>query len=185
MARQLLPRPALARAAPALAAFVGLMALLWFQLIPAAGGPVSVDTHHTRLHLLTTAVYGAAFLLVLLLATHGRRLRLLALALVFSGVFQALLAIFLHAARAKVTLGYFEVDHALRAFGSNKKQRRLSEGCLLYTSDAADDMQCVDLGGRRIIKKKKKIKKDAKVEEATMKNQKAASQKTTKVRSIT
>ena len=27
------------------------------------------------------------------------------------------------------------------------------EGCLLYTSDAADDMQCVDLGGRRIIKK--------------------------------
>ena len=28
--------------------------------------------------------------------------------------------------------------------------------CLLYTSDAADDMQCVDLGGRRIIKKKRK-----------------------------
>jgi len=27
--------------------------------------------------------------------------------------------------------------------------------CLLYTSDAADDMQCVDLGGRRIIKNKK------------------------------
>ena len=25
--------------------------------------------------------------------------------------------------------------------------------CLLYTSDAADEMQCVDLGGRRIIKK--------------------------------
>ena len=25
------------------------------------------------------------------------------------------------------------------------------ESCLLYTSDAADDMQCVDLGGRRII----------------------------------
>ena len=25
--------------------------------------------------------------------------------------------------------------------------------CLLYTSDAADDMQCVDLGGRRLIKK--------------------------------
>ena len=27
--------------------------------------------------------------------------------------------------------------------------------CLLYTSDAADDLLCVDLGGRRIIKKKK------------------------------
>ena len=29
----------------------------------------------------------------------------------------------------------------------------ISNTCLLYTSDAADDMQCVDLGGRRIIKK--------------------------------
>ena len=27
--------------------------------------------------------------------------------------------------------------------------------CLLYTSDAADDLLCVDLGGRRTIKKKK------------------------------
>ena len=27
--------------------------------------------------------------------------------------------------------------------------------CLLYTSDAADDLHCVDLGGRRDIKKKK------------------------------
>ena len=26
--------------------------------------------------------------------------------------------------------------------------------CLLYTSDAADDLLCVDLGGRRILKKK-------------------------------
>ena len=26
--------------------------------------------------------------------------------------------------------------------------------CLLYTSDAADDLLCVDLGGRRLIKKK-------------------------------
>src|SRR5450756_3226013 len=30
--------------------------------------------------------------------------------------------------------------------------------CLLYTSDAADDLLCVDLGGRRIIKKKKNNK---------------------------
>src|SRR5680860_1469463 len=28
----------------------------------------------------------------------------------------------------------------------------LPETCLLYTSDAADDLLCVDLGGRRIIK---------------------------------
>src|SRR5450756_1092882 len=31
--------------------------------------------------------------------------------------------------------------------------------CLLYTSDAADDLLCVDLGGRRIIKKKKTHRK--------------------------
>src|SRR5665811_1220027 len=30
------------------------------------------------------------------------------------------------------------------------------ERCLLYTSDAADDLTRVDLGGRRIIKKKRK-----------------------------
>src|SRR5664279_6468676 len=30
--------------------------------------------------------------------------------------------------------------------------------CLLYTSDAADEEDSVDLGGRRIIKKKKKHK---------------------------
>ena len=32
----------------------------------------------------------------------------------------------------------------------------LTRGCLLYTSDAADDLLCVDLGGRRIIKKIKR-----------------------------
>ena len=30
-------------------------------------------------------------------------------------------------------------------------------GCLLYTSDAADERSSVDLGGRRIIKKKKNL----------------------------
>ena len=29
-----------------------------------------------------------------------------------------------------------------------------NKSCLLYTSDAADDTPCVDLGGRRMIKKK-------------------------------
>ena len=29
--------------------------------------------------------------------------------------------------------------------------------CLLYTSDAADDLLCVDLGGRRIIQKQKTL----------------------------
>ena len=33
------------------------------------------------------------------------------------------------------------------------------KGCLLYTSDADDDLLCVDLWGRRIIKKKHKTEK--------------------------
>ena len=32
--------------------------------------------------------------------------------------------------------------------------------CLLYTSDAADEEDSVDLGGRRVIKKKKKTHED-------------------------
>ena len=32
----------------------------------------------------------------------------------------------------------------------------MSVTCLLYTSDAADERSSVDLGGRRIIKKKKR-----------------------------
>ena len=39
------------------------------------------------------------------------------------------------------------------ALGAARKPR----ACLLYTSDAADDLHCVDLGGRRIIKKKNTI----------------------------
>ena len=37
-----------------------------------------------------------------------------------------------------------------------RAQRNFTEfyDCLLYTSDAADDLRCVDLGGRRFIKKK-------------------------------
>ena len=37
--------------------------------------------------------------------------------------------------------------------------------CLLYTSDAADEEDSVDLGGRRIINKKNKKKKRKKMSE--------------------
>ena len=40
-------------------------------------------------------------------------------------------------------------DHVLDVVG-------VPRACLLYTSDAADERSSVDLGGRRIIKKKKK-----------------------------
>ncbi|VTU49192.1 ABC-type proline/glycine betaine transport system, ATPase component [Lactobacillus paracasei ATCC 334] [Lacticaseibacillus rhamnosus] len=44
----------------------------------------------------------------------------------------------------------------IRALAANQDLILMDEpyGCLLYTSDAADDTPCVDLGGRRIITKK-------------------------------
>ena len=54
---------------------------------------------------------------------------------------------------------YFILRWINRADRSERAAQREAEKdaqlwyCLLYTSDAADDMQCVDLGGRRIIKK--------------------------------
>src|SRR5450756_1517933 len=53
-------------------------------------------------------------------------------------------------------LAQFARDHRphaeplLEATGGLVQQH--AEACLLYTSDAADDLLCVDLGGRRIIK---------------------------------
>ena len=38
-----------------------------------------------------------------------------------------------------------------------EKEKYLLRICLLYTSDAADERSSVDLGGRRIIKKKTKV----------------------------
>ena len=40
------------------------------------------------------------------------------------------------------------------AAGDGVPERAASWCCLLYTSDAADERSSVDLGGRRIIKKK-------------------------------
>ena len=48
---------------------------------------------------------------------------------------------------------------ALNGWGASFKLNEKAEdiNCLLYTSDAADERSSVDLGGRRIIKKKKNI----------------------------
>ena len=46
-------------------------------------------------------------------------------------------------------IGRREGEAETRCFGTQDQH------CLLYTSDAADERSSVDLGGRRIIKKKK------------------------------
>eukprot|EP00657_Telonema_sp_P-1_P000698 TRINITY_DN11369_c0_g1_i1.p1 TRINITY_DN11369_c0_g1~~TRINITY_DN11369_c0_g1_i1.p1 ORF type:complete len:106 (-),score=46.81 TRINITY_DN11369_c0_g1_i1:26-343(-) len=60
-------------------------------------------------------------------------------------------------ALAAVGIGeeYGEVDVVPLSIVKPIQLGRVKEkSCLLYTSDAADDLLCVDLGGRRIIKKK-------------------------------
>eukprot|EP00657_Telonema_sp_P-1_P011483 TRINITY_DN662_c0_g1_i1.p1 TRINITY_DN662_c0_g1~~TRINITY_DN662_c0_g1_i1.p1 ORF type:complete len:261 (-),score=68.83 TRINITY_DN662_c0_g1_i1:66-848(-) len=49
----------------------------------------------------------------------------------------------------------FDQEGTRKAFVSlSRATTHYYNACLLYTSDAADDLLCVDLGGRRIIKKK-------------------------------
>ena len=54
------------------------------------------------------------------------------------------------------TLGALYHNHPVQVDIAGSVDSIYNITCLLYTSDAADDMQCVDLGCRRIIKKKKK-----------------------------
>ena len=49
-----------------------------------------------------------------------------------------------------------EIRNLNQSYARKSEQvKALSDSCLLYTSDAADERSSVDLGGRRIIKKKK------------------------------
>ena len=51
-------------------------------------------------------------------------------------------------------LGFINLVEAEELPATPANQTAYTITCLLYTSDAADDLLCVDLGGRRIIKKK-------------------------------
>ena len=51
-------------------------------------------------------------------------------------------------------LGAVDITDVPPAIAANRVIAR-PMGCLLYTSDAADERSSVDLGGRRIINKKK------------------------------
>ena len=48
------------------------------------------------------------------------------------------------------------LDRQTQLIGQREPAQRLARlhACLLYTSDAADERSSVDLGGRRILKKK-------------------------------
>ena len=59
----------------------------------------------------------------------------------------------------KREIGHADGEHGERGAPLAHEQH---DGCLLYTSDAADERSSVDLGGRRIIKKQRaaRVRKD-------------------------
>ena len=60
-----------------------------------------------------------------------------------------------HALRQAQGAGKFRTFRQAQGAGEFRTLRQAQGSCLLYTSDAADERSSVDLGGRRIIKKKK------------------------------
>ena len=64
-------------------------------------------------------------------------------------------------ARARHPTGHEnQMGRRPRASRAGQAGRQRPGGCLLYTSDAADERSSVDLGGRRIIKKKTQTNND-------------------------
>ena len=103
------------------ACMAGFAVLGALQLVPGLGpqgGTISIDAFATRHHLLATAVYGGAWLLVLLTVQSHRRLRWLLLVVVACGVVQACVAVALHATRAHYTLFDTPFEHGARASGT-------------------------------------------------------------------
>ena len=62
--------------------------------------------------------------------------------------------------RAGSSARFWQLFHGRQRPAAVRHQDRGHDGavpCLLYTSDAADERSSVDLGGRRILKKKKNV----------------------------
>ena len=53
-----------------------------------------------------------------------------------------------------IVINFVDMIAHSRSDNAILKEIAPDESCLLYTSDAADERSSVDLGGRRIIKKK-------------------------------
>ena len=72
------------------------------------------------------------------------------------------------------TIPTFVLTYGANPYKRSESILGLSEaqatGCLLYTSDAADERSSVDLGGRRIIKKKTHGKEERQMRETIEKH---------------
>jgi O-antigen ligase len=98
-----------------IAAYAAWILLQWVGVPPWLQ---TADRFNSLQYLLLTLMLGAAFALVLLLARSERRLCWLLGTIVFAGVFQALLAIFLFASRAEHIYLFMHYKQGERAMGT-------------------------------------------------------------------
>lgn len=116
---------------PALLIFLMVMGLMLIQRLDWGSGSISVDPHYTMLYLLMTLAYASAFTLVVWLVNDSGRLRLLAVALIASGLVQAVIAILLHSAQARYAVFFFDVDHSNYATGMFSYRNSLANYLLM------------------------------------------------------
>lgn len=93
------------------------LGLIWLQAA-APLGQGSADAHSTWQQLLVSVGYMAAFCLVMLQVQPGAELRRFVSVLVFFGLAQAVLAIYLYSAEADYEFLHFELDHGTRTYGT-------------------------------------------------------------------
>lgn len=93
------------------------LGLVWFQAA-APLGQGSADEHSTWQQLLLTLGYVSAFCLVMLQVQPGAALRRFVSVLVFFGLAQAVLSIYLYSAGAEYEFLHFALDHGSRTYGT-------------------------------------------------------------------
>jgi O-antigen ligase len=106
------------RSATPLSLLLAFLALLWLQTFDFGRGPLSADAHATTFQALLTAGYLSAFALVVMLCHTRARLRLLAMALVASGLVQAVLGVVLYSLQSEYRLFFFDLNHSNHVLGS-------------------------------------------------------------------
>jgi O-antigen ligase len=96
------------------------------KLFPESAATLSIDPHASFVFWLKSCAYGVAFFLTLALANTRERARLLALALVLSGLAQAVYGGLMHLAGANLEIFGAQILHAAQASGGFVNRNHLA-----------------------------------------------------------
>lgn len=118
----------------ALLFFSGYIIWLTIQLIYLNGSQISVDSHHTKQQLLVSLGYFSAFLVVNLITKCEKDIKKLTLCIIFSGLLQAIIAIFLYSEKANYIIFNFPMDHSERTYGTFSYHNSLANYMLICLS---------------------------------------------------